>query len=191
MLHVCFSGSEEPGHLLVSSFRDPLLTLMDQCAVSRQKLRADPASMWAGSPGGARGQTGVRREVNRRPCWRSPAAQQGSPQGGSPVETLPQQTFFSSRHTNPIVENGQSHPCQKVIQEVTCPSCGRCDASVQHFPAFALMWFTCRSGRCSPKRSTRTRLTTGSWRGAVAASGSPFDAWGKAPPLCCSRSSRR
>lgn len=31
---------------------------------------------------------------------------------------LPQQTSFSFRHTNPIVENGQSHPCQKVIQEV-------------------------------------------------------------------------
>lgn len=26
------------------------------------------------------------------------------------------------RHTNPIVENGQSHPCQKVIQEVTPPN---------------------------------------------------------------------
>lgn len=26
--------------------------------------------------------------------------------------------FFSIRHTNPIVENGQTHPCQKVIQEV-------------------------------------------------------------------------
>lgn len=23
------------------------------------------------------------------------------------------------RHTNPIVENGQTHPCQKVIQEVS------------------------------------------------------------------------
>ncbi len=26
--------------------------------------------------------------------------------------------FASFRHTNPIVENGQTHPCQKVIQEV-------------------------------------------------------------------------
>ncbi|MEE6518116.1 hypothetical protein FKM82_028829, partial [Ascaphus truei] len=27
------------------------------------------------------------------------------------------------RHTNPIVENGQTHPCQKVIQEVRTASC--------------------------------------------------------------------
>uniref|UniRef100_A0A672RKY5 Transportin-3-like n=1 Tax=Sinocyclocheilus grahami TaxID=75366 RepID=A0A672RKY5_SINGR len=26
--------------------------------------------------------------------------------------------LFSIRHTNPIVENGQTHPCQKVIQEI-------------------------------------------------------------------------
>ncbi len=31
--------------------------------------------------------------------------------------------LFSIRHTNPIVENGQTHPCQKVIQEVCLPVC--------------------------------------------------------------------
>ena len=51
-----------------------------------------------------------------------------------------------------------------------------------------VMWFPRRSGRCSRRLWTLTRLITGLWSDAVAVSGLPYDVSGKAPPPSCSHS---
>lgn len=52
---------------------------------------------------------------SRRPCW----GVEGSRKLWFTCGDASSDSSSSSRHTNPIVENGQSHPCQKVIQEVS------------------------------------------------------------------------